>query len=247
MGNTLYIDSNVKRFTEDKITSLPITLLTNVIMPISVKSNMQYHVTDYEGNRLYIDYDGNITGNEYDYSLSDDEMYNTNDAGTVIGNAPVPKMLFRTNKQKNRPYLKNGYKTELVVIDEYNCLSQQVDDVLYEDASNLLEESQFNKAIIDIMDCIVGGNYSNYCSYKVTLNSNEHVIFNMEANVREAIMMYNIPNDLDIYINSIKIAKDNIDKYMGIYHNLQSTDLNIKLVNNTMNTVSIINPIILFT
>lgn len=245
MGNVLYVDNNLKEFTNRKEASLPIQLLTEVKLPISVKSNLQYHAMDSLGNYLYVDKNNNITTEKESYVISDEDLFDTSTINTIVGTNIEHQNIFRTIKEKNKPYLKNPYTTKETVIDEDNCLTLDVDEVLYKDASNLLEESNFDKAIIDIMDSIVGGNYRDYTSFKVTLDSTQHVIFNITINIREGVMLYNIPEAVDIFINSIKVNRNMVDEYGGIYFDLESTELNIKIVNNTMNTVSVINPIIL--
>ena len=246
MGNKLYVDSNIKKFTNNKSTSLPIELLTDVKLPIVRKSNIIRQSIDSLGNKLYLDISGDITHDTHMY-MKEDRFIDISKIDMIIGDFSKNKDIFYSKAIPNMPYLQNVNYHDLVSIDEHTSIGLDVDDVLNSDSSNLLEDSVFNKAIIDIMDCIVGGTYNNYCSYKVSLDPKETVIFNMEANITQAVRLYNIPLDLDIYVNSIKIAKDNLDDYLGILYNMESIVLNIKLVNVTARNISVINPIILFT
>lgn len=242
----IYVDSNSGLIVDDKISSLPITLITDVVTRKRIKSDLQYRVTDFEGNLCYINNEGHVTVNEYEYI--DDILTFDSSVATVINNSvnnsinlPIAKRI------KNKPYYENPIVEKNIIVDETNCIGMYADDILFEDAQNLLELSSFQKAIIDIMDCIVAGTYSNYCSYKVTLESSQHVIFNMnDVNIKEGILLYNIPEQSNVFINSIKIPKNIVDEYNGIYYELTSTDLNIKIENPTMNNMSVVNPIILF-
>lgn len=248
MGTRLYVDRNLKKFTDKKLNAVPVNLLTDVYLPLAKVSNNVYNtLTDNNGNYIYKTVDGKHTTEPVSI-LKSEEIFNEKILN-IIGDINIDENIFIAKEVKNKLVKEKVNIYEKVKVTEENYMDFNIEDVLSKDVENLLEMSAFDSAVMYIIDDIVGGTYKNYYSYSVVLDSEDSVIFNIsDLYVNDAIKLYNVPLDLDIFVNTKKLNLEelSIDNLGGIIIPLDAVDVNISIVNNTDAKHIITNPFFLY-
>lgn len=248
MGTRVYIDKNLKKFTTNKLNAVTVDLLTDVTLPLTTESSVYNNTITDDGSYLYKTPEGKYSTDAVTIEQSSDS-YSSSNIINKLGSYDLDETIYVADETENTHVSEKSNFYSQVVVDSDNYTSFSVDAVLSGDVENLLEDSAFDSAVMYLIDSITGGTYKYYCSYSVALASGESVIFNIEdVNVETAIKLFNVSTNLDIYINTYKIdtSELEIDSNGGIIYPVESTDMNIKLVNNSGSKILVTNPFFLY-
>lgn len=230
----IYIDSNNK-FTKE-VTSTPIEIVTELFVTKLFESDKK-EIHTIEGKLSYENNSGNVNINKYDYMKGEKLIDHTT-------NELLDEDIFLSNEIENDPYYKNilEYKKETVTEDNISLFA--IDEILLQEHRNLLNKTYFKYIIDYILEDVVINESTFKCmdKHKMILAKGDRIVIKIDnLSVANEFRFINLNKNLTVFLNNNNVQ---FDDYFEIDLNKNISELNIEIINNTENNISIIDPYI---
>lgn len=235
----IYIDEENKPTKE--ITNTPIELQTDIKILKSFTTD-EKEIKLIDGKLSYIDKNFNVMREQYTFIKKDKIDENTLNK---FENKSLDEYIYESKE------IKNNYNTDYydlyktVQVTEDNLDLFDIDEILYQEHLNLLNESTYTSIITNIIKNVdlKLSSFKLINEYKVVLSKNNKLIINIKDIQSSSVFcLENIDKNLLVYLNNKKV--DIINNKFLLYSDLLLQDIKLEIINKTEYNISIIDPYI---
>ena len=235
----IYIDEENKPTKE--ITNTPIELQTDINILKSFTTDKK-EIKLIDGKLSYIDKNFNVMKEQYTFIKKDKIDENTLNK---FENKSLDEYIYESKE------IKNNYNTDYydlyktVQVTEDNLDLFDIDEILYQEHLNLLNESTYTSIITNIIKNVdlKLSSFKLINEYKVVLSKNNKLIINIKNIQSSSVFcLENIDKNLLVYLNNKKV--DIINNKFLLYSDLLLQDIKLEIINKTEYNISIIDPYI---
>lgn len=235
----IYIDESNKPTKE--ITNTPIELQTDIKILKSFTTD-EKEIKLIDGKLSYIDKNFNVMKEQYTFIKKDKIDENTLNK---FENKSLDEYIYESKE------IKNNYNTDYydlyktVQVTEDNLDLFDIDEILYQEHLNLLNESTYTSIITNIIKNVdlKLSSFKLINEYKVVLSKNNKLIINIKDIQSSSVFcLENIDKNLLVYLNNKKV--DIINNKFLLYSDLLLQDIKLEIINKTEYNISIIDPYI---
>ena len=233
----VYIDEDGKL--TNKVSSIPINLETDIYIAKSFDTGEKetVYIND---SPAFIGSNGEITNEKYSYIKKSDKVEDF----VKFEDADLDESIYESRKIGNEHYFKKIVTYKKEKLSENNLNVFDVEDVLEQEHRNLLNETNYDYVISNIIDD-VDNNKSKYRfknRYKMILSSNDNIKIEI-TNIpnMKRFCLKNVNKNVTLFINNKKIS---YNREFVFESDLRVRKLSLEIINNTEKNISIIDPYI---
>ena len=246
----LFVNQSTRKIEDSTLNTIPIEITTDIVLKDSVGISAVQAVDD-NGNLLYTNKEGAVTTSSWskdEHSIL--EPLDFNDVNVIDGELhDIDEDINIVDTVDNTPYLEDVPFIKEVQLTKENAHNYSIDEIMTIEFYNLLEQSQYNNVLYNILDNILYTMSTFYsCNmFRVILSKDDKVVLHinqrLSAGTRE-LFIKGIESGAKVYINTVECTQRN-----GGYRAFIAGDVDeitIEISNKSNRMIEINNPFILF-
>lgn len=244
----LLVNQSTGKIENSYLNTVPINITTDIQLETRVKTKSDQMYDD-NNNPLYITQNGDITTEALRITQVNDE-FDFNNASVIEGSiTQIDEEIQYAECEQNDAYLKDVEFISLERVNESNAYNYNIDYILDQEILNLLNDSNYDNAIYDLMDSLFVNESTFYSKnkYGVILAANNMAVIKqyLDAGVKiNNVEIFGIDPSATVLLNNISLTSQD-NHFVGT--NLDISEiLELKIKNTGTDLLEINYPFILF-
>ena len=251
----VFVNKSTNKIDNNGLNVIPIELNTDIIIETIKKTESDQKIDD-DGNLIYIDSNDNETTDswEIDKITSSFEPFDftQNKINLLCGKTTdIDEDIKYANINDTTPVLNTVNYLENVKIDKDNVEDYSIDYLMEKEITNLLENSNYEYSIYNILENIIYSNSSFYNknNFNVLLDKDDNLYINItdiDTTSRIELEIYGIDKNATVFVNECQCTLNSNGAYYVYIDDILMDNLKIEILNKSENIIKITNPYILF-
>ena len=252
----VFVNQSTNKIDNSGLNVVPIELKTDIKLEQVISQSSDQKIND-EGELLYKDSNGNETNQswEIDTVTSSFEPFDfAMDKINLIDGSlnKIDEDIKYANINDNTPLLDTVNFVKTIERTEENVEDYSIDYLMEIELNNLLEQSNYDYVLYDILNDIIYSNSSFYSRNKyISLLDTDDKLYiklnQIETTSNISLAIYGVDKNANVYINdNLCIYDEESDSFRINIQNTLTENLKLEIVNRTENIIQVNNPYILF-